>query len=300
LGAKYTHNLPRSAEICRANELLLFSLTMEKKKLGDQFPMPVTHGSVTVRVHRIIKKSGYVYYQIRHYVDGQRKTKSCSDFAEAEKMAASIAKDISAADIHDFVLSLDVEPRTRNNFRMAISNLVGFAQQRRYVPRNYNPMPDVPRAKEISKRVEVFTVEEMTKLLQNAKPTLVPFLCLIAFGGLRHEEAARLDWSNYMNGHIHVPAELAKCRRQRLVEVQPNLVAWLEPFRKSSGPVQPFVNVTNELVDLAKAAGVEWKHNALPWPPFVNKIGGATTWGGCTLSPACRRWELVLPQNAKE
>jgi integrase len=88
-------------------------------------------------------------------------------------------------------------------------------------------------------------------------------LCLIAFGGLRHEEAARLDWSNYMNGHIHVPAELAKCRRQRLVEVQPNLVAWLEPFRKPSGPVQPFVNVTNELVELAKAAGVEWKHNAL-------------------------------------
>jgi integrase len=131
------------------------------------------------------------------------------------------------------------------------------------VPRLYNPLADVPAAKEIRKPVEIFTVEEMTRLLQHAKPTLVPFLCLVAFGGLRHEEAARLDWSDYTNGHIRVRAEIAKCREPRLIPVQPNLAAWLGPFRKPSGPVQPFVNVTNELVDLAKTSGVAWKHNAL-------------------------------------
>ena len=366
-----------SADIFWANKNLLFYLAMSKRKLGSQFPMPVTHGSVTVRVHRIAKKSGYVYFQIRHYVDGERRTKSCSHLAEAEKQAKEIAKkmhegegrvihlqgldrtaylqakaalgpiqirldlaaheyrlchdllagrasiveavrhfadtktepvtpkpvleivkellevrgkegsskvhlkdlggrlnrfaakftgplaSVSATQIHDFILALDLEPRTRNNFRTAISNLVGFARQRRYVPRQYNPLSEVPVAKEIRRPVEIFTVDEMTKLLQHAKPTLVPFLGLIAFGALRHEEAARLDWSDYMNGHIRVRAEIAKCREPRLVPVQENLSAWLAPFSKPSGPVQPFVNVTNELVDLAKASNVKWKHNVL-------------------------------------
>lgn len=350
---------------------------MSANEHGQTFPMPVQHGSVTVRVHRITKKSGYVYYQVRSYVDGELKTECCSDPVKAEKQAKDIAKklhegegrvihlqgpdrraslqakaalgpiqvplelatheyrlahdllagkvsvleavrryaeqnvepvdpkpvpeilkellevrvkegaskvhlkdignrlgkfaskfsghlsSVSAAQIHDSLLSLDVEPRTRNNFRMAVSNLVGFARQRRYVPRHYNPMPDVPRAREISKAVEIFTVEEMVKLLQSAQPSLVPFLCLVAFGGLRHEEAARLDWSAYSNGHIHIRAELAKCREPRKPEVLPNLAAWLEPYKKSSGPVQPFVNVTNKLVDLAKTSGVAWKHNGL-------------------------------------
>jgi integrase len=92
---------------------------------------------------------------------------------------------------------------------MAISNLVGFARQRRYVPRSYNPMPEVPRAEEVEQEVEIFSVEEMTRLLQHAKPALVPFLCLVAFGGLRHQEAAKLDWSDYRNGHIRVRAKIA-------------------------------------------------------------------------------------------
>jgi integrase len=350
---------------------------MKETTRGNQFPMPVTRGSVTVLINRIRKKNGYVYFQLRFYVDGVRKAKSCSDLGEAKRAAAAIAnklhqgesrtvqlrgsdctaylqakaalgpiqvrlelaaheyrlchdllggrasiveavrhfaeakiepvtpkavpeilkellevrkkegasdvhvKDlggrlrrfaakftcplssVSASQIHDFLLGLNVEARTRNNFRGSISNLVGFARQRRYVPRLYNPLTDVPAAKEIRKPVEIFTVDEMTKLLQHAKPTLAPFLCLVAFGGLRHEEAARLDWSDYTNGHIRVRAEIAKCREPRLIPVQPNLAAWLGPFRKPSGPVQPFANVTNELVDLAKAAGIAWKHNGL-------------------------------------
>ncbi len=119
---------------------------------------------------------------------------------------------MSAREIHDYLLSLDVGPRTKNNFRTAISNLVGFARLRKYVPGHYNPMAEVPTAKEISKAVQIFTAEEMIKLLQHAKPTLVPFLCLVAFGGLRHEEAAKLDWADYVNGHIRVRAGIGKCR----------------------------------------------------------------------------------------
>ena len=350
---------------------------MKTKPSGDQFPMAVKHGSVTVLINRIRKKTGYIYYQVRFYVDGVRQAKTFADLDEAKSQSMAIAKNlhqgesrsiqlrgsdftayfqaqralgpigvplalaaheyrlchdllrgragvveavrhfveaktepvtlklvpeilkellevrkkegasavhvkdlrgrlrifaakftctlasVSSCQIHDFLLALNVEARTRNNFRNAVSNLVGFARQRRYVPRQYDPLAEVPVAKEIRKPVEIFTVEDITNLLQHAKPTLVPFLCLVAFGGLRHEEAARLDWADYTNGHIRVRAEIAKCRQSRLIPVQPNLASWLAPFRKTGGAVQPFANVTDELADLAKATGMKWKHNGL-------------------------------------
>src|SRR5262249_33938755 len=109
----------------------------------------------------------------------------------AERFPLALAK-VTATQIHDFLLSLDLEPRTRNNFRTCISNLVNFARQRRYVPRDFNPLTDVPVAKEVRKPVEIFTVEEMTTFLTQVKPEIIPFLCLVAFGGLRHEEATKL------------------------------------------------------------------------------------------------------------
>jgi len=215
-------------------------MAMSAEESGQKFSMPVTHGSVTVRVNRITKPDGYEYYQVRYYPDGKRKTKTFSNLAEAEKWAKSMAKKlhegdghvihlkggdrlaylqavaalrptkvslesaateyrlahdllggkasvleavrcfaeekietvtpktvpeilkellevrekervskvhlkdignrlgrfatkftgllstVSASEIHDFLLALAVEPRTQNNFRMAISNLVGF------------------------------------------------------------------------------------------------------------------------------------------------------------------------------
>jgi hypothetical protein len=144
-----------------------------------------------------------------------------------------------------------------------VSNLIGFARLRRYVPRQYNPLPDVPPAKEIPKPVKIFSVEETILLLKHARQEILPLICLVGFGGLRTEEAARFDWAYYHNGHLHVPAEIAKPRQPRLVPVQPNLAAWLEPFRKASGPIQPFANYANEFADLSKGSGVGWKHNGL-------------------------------------
>jgi hypothetical protein len=65
---------------------------MNAEESGPKFSMPVSHGSVTVRVNRITKANGYEYYQVRFYVDGQRMTKSCSGLAEAEKWAKDMAK----------------------------------------------------------------------------------------------------------------------------------------------------------------------------------------------------------------
>jgi hypothetical protein len=74
---------------------------MKKTTRGDQFPMPVTRGSVTVLINRIRKQNGYVYFQLRFYVDGVRKAKSCSDLDEAKRAAATIATKLHQGETHD-------------------------------------------------------------------------------------------------------------------------------------------------------------------------------------------------------
>ncbi len=65
---------------------------MSAEDSGPKFSMPVSHGSVTVRVHRVTKPDGYSYYQVRYYVDGHRKTKTLSELADAEKWVKAMAK----------------------------------------------------------------------------------------------------------------------------------------------------------------------------------------------------------------
>ena len=49
---------------------------MKTKPIGDQFPITVKPGSVTVLINRIRRKTGYIYYQVRYYVDGVRQTRT--------------------------------------------------------------------------------------------------------------------------------------------------------------------------------------------------------------------------------
>jgi integrase len=66
-------------------------------------------------------------------------------------------------------------------------------------------------------------------------------LVIGAFAGLRDAEIKRLDWSeiDLVRGHIEVKASKAKSARRRIVQIQPNLSAWLRPYSGKAGPVVP-------------------------------------------------------------
>lgn len=116
-----------------------------------------------------------------------------------------------------------------------------------------------------STRVEIFTPEELARLLAAAREEMVPYLALGAFAGCRTAETGRLDWPDlkFERGFIEVGAEKAKTASRRLVPILPALASWLAPIRKPAGNVLPFANVAKQVVQLAKDAGVKWKHNAL-------------------------------------
>lgn len=170
---------------------------------------------------------------------------------------------ITAAKVQDFLVKLGVSGRTQNNFRMTISNMFNFARLRGYVGKDQNPAAEVPQAKEIQGDVGIFTPDEMSTLLANALESFKPFLAIAAFAGLRTAEVERLDWSDVGTQYIKVRGSNSKTGAHRLVEIQPNLQAWLARFRKQSGPVVLVANVTNAQVRLTRKVKIKWKHNAL-------------------------------------
>jgi integrase len=112
--------------------------------------------------------------------------------------------------------------------------------------------------------IEIYTPEEIRQLLR-AAGTMTPFISTAAFAGLRHAEIARLDWHevDLEDGFIEVSAAKSKTGERRLVPIPENLKKWLLPYRQPRGKVVPYVNTTKQLLKVAGAAGITWKHNAL-------------------------------------
>jgi integrase len=206
---------------------------------------------------------------------------------------------VAGRDIDKWLRDLGVSGRTRNNIRMSVQTLFGFAKAKRYVPKDHDEMDAVPVAKEQSGAIEIFTPAELRELLATASAEMIPFLTIGAFAGVRHAEIQRLDWKDvrFDAGIIEIHAGNAKTATRRTVPILPNLRGWLDlavgqlaegkaaakDGGAPSGPVCPFSNVTDQIVSLLtkinhKRAGAtpegqdvladghqefRWKHNGL-------------------------------------
>jgi integrase len=171
---------------------------------------------------------------------------------------------ISARRIDEWLRGLGVGPVTRNTFRRRLAVLFSFAKRRGYVTEN--PVVDVERAKERETEVEILSVNETAHLLESSGSDMLPFWAIGAFAGLRRAEIERLSWSEIdFDAHvIELKASKSKTASRRLVTMQPNLRAWLAPYRTRTGRVCPF-NLQRKVNDDRERAGLlaKWPHNAL-------------------------------------
>lgn len=113
---------------------------------------------------------------------------------------------------------------------------------------------------------EVFSPDEMLRLLAAAPPELVPFIVLGQFSGVRAAERERMLWSDWReeDSKFVLSPSVTKTGDRRLVDVPDNLTAWLTLFKgrsheKMVAHTHPY-RVTSKV---AATAGVEWKPNAL-------------------------------------
>jgi integrase len=173
---------------------------------------------------------------------------------------------ITRPKIEEWLRSLPVSPRSRNNFRNVTVTLWRFAKQAGYLPRDRSTEADgLPRAKAVGDKIEIFRPADFIKLISKADTELIPFLAIGAFTGLRHAELLRLEWEDvrFAQGFVEVAARKAKTAQRRLVPIQPNLAAWLAPYRGREGKVCSWIRIGRTASALAKEHGIDWPNNGL-------------------------------------
>jgi integrase len=93
----------------------------------------------------------------------------------------------------------------------------------------------------------------------------VPYIALIAFGGVRSAELHKgLLWGaiNFERGYIIVSAAIAKTGRKRKIVMSENLLEWLAPYGEKKGPIFN-IDPRRRIEKVVAASRLKWKRNGL-------------------------------------
>jgi len=179
--------------------------------------------------------------------------------------------DLTPQILREWLSGLPITAVSRNNIRTNLSVIFTYAKGCGWI--KANPITEVTsfnthRIK--AKLPGIVTPEQAAALLEHAEPEIVPYFAIGLFAGLRVAELERLDWSeiDFEENEINVSAEKAKTAQPRWVPMSENLIEWLLPWRKTSGPVVPGISPRRTCIRLARAAAgiTNWgddKANAL-------------------------------------
>ena len=226
-----------------------------------QHPVRLPHRNLTDLVEEMLSAKQVDGMSERYIADLENRLGRFAD-----KFVTSGIADLTTAEMQSWLNGLGLAFRGRNNFRAAIVALFNFAKSRGYLPKNQPTEADgLSKAKGAESPIGIFTPDELSKLLAHADESLVPYLSIGAFAGLRTAEIQRLSWSEVklQQGHIEVAAQKAKTAQRRLVPIASNLTGWLQPYVESSGLVCKLSTINQKASAFAKRMGVEWPHNGL-------------------------------------
>ena len=152
-------------------------------------------------------------------------------------------------------------PVTKNSNLIALKAFANWAMKERLV--GAETITRMESWKEPASEIEIYTPDELRKILKAVSPLAIPFVAIGAFAGLRAAEVLRLDWNevDLNRGHIVVAASKAKTAARRLVPISENLRAWLAPHARESGPVVALGK--GRLNEMLRADDLPRKRNAL-------------------------------------
>ena len=171
-------------------------------------------------------------------------------------------------------------PRTRKNIRSAWVTFFKWCQDREWLPHGEKTAPERLEKPRIARSVpDTFTPAELRILLANVSPPYLPWLALVALGGLRTEEvvpqaASRKNSLRWEDIHLDrriiiVRAETAKTGHRRVIPICDTLAAILAPVA-GSGKIGPKLYPSKPLNSLSIAETTRlgalvggWRRNAL-------------------------------------
>jgi integrase len=173
--------------------------------------------------------------------------------------------EVTGPEVDAWLRSLEIKAVTRNSMLRCIKVLFSFAKGQNYLPDEKTTAVEViPQVRVKLDDATIFSPEEMTTLLHNAPPELVPILAIGAFAGIRMAELERLDWKavDLDRKFIEIRAGQAKTASRRVIPISDNLVAWLTPLERK-GKIVRTKELQTHVPALARALKMEWPRNVL-------------------------------------
>lgn len=200
-------------------------------------------------------------------------------------------------------------PKSRDNYRRALSSFFGWAQRQGYCADN--PCAKIDPIKADRHEPDLLTVSQCAALLTAAtefkEGRLLPYVVLGLFAGLRPTELARLTWNrvDLDAGTITVDASMAKMRARRIVSLSANAVALLRPLALRRLPILG-PNWRRDFDAVKEAAGITtWpqdvmRHTAISMHLAAHQHEGQTaTWAGNSPDIIQKHYKgLVRPAEA--
>lgn len=176
--------------------------------------------------------------------------------------------DLDGRALDAWLTSLGQSPRTRNNTIRDLNGFLNWCVARGYAAHNPAAILEEARIDKTLPEIRpVKTVENFLTILARDYPELVPFHVVGFFAGVRVDEMLRMGADAFRDGSIHVTPAHAKTRTYRIIEMAPNLRAWLQAFPVPASITLPPVK---KLRAARKAAGI------LPWPQNLLRHSFAT------------------------
>jgi len=146
---------------------------------------------------------------------------------------------ITPEEVADYLDGLGQSPTSTNNVRRILNVYFARAVARKLCPEN--PVAHVDPVKQSDPEVSVLTPEQAKSLLEAADCEILPRIALGLFAGIRTAELGRLTWEsiNLRRRIIRILAGVAKTNRARQIPISANLLQWLKPYARRTGPVVP-------------------------------------------------------------
>jgi len=186
------------------------------------------------------------------------------------KFGNRIVNELSRNEAQDWLSFQAVSRSTKNHDRAIFCGMYNFAIARGYAAEN--PFIYKGAGRKLRKEMlapAAFTWKDTRKIMQTAvaeEESIVPALAIGFFAGLRMAEIRGIRWENIdlENRRIHVPAGIAKSRRERHVTIEDNLALWLAPYLQDNGLVAPDGQKWRSRLDnIVEKSKVVWIHNGL-------------------------------------
>jgi integrase len=125
-------------------------------------------------------------------------------------------------------------PKSFNNYLSAMVTVFNFAIKKGWC--GVNPAGSIDKRTE-KRSIEVYSRDDITRILNGLDPYFIPWVVLQCFGCLRAAEVARVKWGTNIKLDrdepvIRVTEDVAKGSdgQPRIIYLQPNAVKWLEPW----------------------------------------------------------------------